>query len=84
MRSQGELRQSETFCPGGNSSKVHSSKKKQSGIGLVSGLGCRVKGQGLRVKGLGSRVQGSGFTIQVDGLQGYFAHKKMPPPRTLQ
>ena len=55
----------------------------------VQGSGFRVQSSGFRVQGSGSRVQGSGFRAQVSGfrvqgVQGYLAHKKRPPPRTLQ
>ena len=53
--------------------------------------GCRIQGSGSRVQGSGFRVQGSGsgFRVrlgahQVIHPQGYLAHKKQRPSRTLQ
>ena len=68
------------------------------GAGLsVEGAGSRVQGVGFRVQGLGLRVQGAGCRVgpppsppaaqpatPSPPAQGYLAHEKHPPPRTLQ
>ena len=66
----------------------------------IQGLGCGVSGSrfGIRFWGFGSRVQSLGVArpglsvvhrqlalrIRDVGLQGYLAHKKQRPPRTLR